>query len=182
MLILASASPRRKELIKLITTNFKVVPPDVDESIIHVPPHNLPAELSKLKAYDVWSKYPDDDILSCDTIVVLDQKIYGKPKDKEDAKRMLRELSGKRHIVISGYTFLGKFREITRTVKTEVFFNELSEETIDKYVENGSPLDKAGAYGIQDKEYKLVNKIRGSYYNVIGLPVEDIKRHVFSEK
>lgn len=179
MIILASQSPRRRELIKKITTDFTVIPSNIDESIIHTEPHALPAELSKLKAYSIFSIYPNDTVLACDTVVILNNELMGKPKTKEQAKEMLRKLSGKKHVVISGYTFINKDREITRTVRTYVYFNNLSEETINAYVESGSPMDKAGAYGIQDKDFDLVNHIEGSLYNVIGLPVEDIKAHCF---
>ena len=105
----------------------------------------------------------------------------GKPKSVEDAKRMLRSLSGEKHVVISGYTYISKEKEVTRTVRTYVYFNKLSEELIDKYVASGSPMDKAGAYGIQDSDFNLVNHIEGSFDNVIGLPVEDIQAHVFNK-
>lgn len=181
MIILASASPRRQELIKMLTNDFVVIPSDVDESIIHTEPHALPAELSKLKAYSIFMDHPDDTVIACDTIVILEGKILGKPKSEEQAKEMLRALSGKKHVVISGYTYINKKKEITRTVRTYVYFNKLSEETIDAYVKSGSPMDKAGAYGIQDEEFNLVNHIEGSFYNVVGFPVEDIKVHCFKD-
>ena len=179
MVILASASPRRRELIKMLVDDFEVIPSDVDESIIHTEPHALPAELSKIKAYSIFSRYPNDTVIACDTIVILDGKIMGKPHSKEEAKEMLKALSGRKHVVISGYTYINKEREITRTVRTYVYFNKLSEDTIDAYIKSGSPMDKAGAYGIQDDEYNLVSHIEGSFYNVVGFPVEDIKAHCF---
>jgi len=179
MLILASESPRRKELIRKITNDFTVIPSNIDESIYHIEPSDLPGELSKMKAYSVFSRYPNDTVLACDTVVILKNKLMGKPKTKEEAKAMLKELSGNKHVVISGYTFINKNIEITRTVKTYVYFNELSEETIDAYIKSGSPMDKAGAYGIQDKDFNLVNHIEGDYENVMGLPVEDIRKHCF---
>lgn len=179
MLILASESPRRRELIKKITKDFTVIPSNVDETVLHIAPHDLPAELSKLKAYSVFSKYPNDSVLACDTVVILNDELMGKPKNKEDAKKMLKKLSGNKHVVISGYTFISKAKEITRTVRTYVYFNKLSDELIDKYIATGSPMDKAGAYGIQDEEFNLVNHIEGDYDNVIGLPVDDIRKHVF---
>ena len=179
MIILASGSPRRRELIKKITSDFTVIPADVDESIIHVPACDLPGELSKMKAYDVFQKYPNDKILACDTVVIIDGEVLGKPHTKEKAFEMLKKLSGRKHVVISGYTLISKEKEITRTVRTYVYFNELSDELINKYIETGSPMDKAGAYGIQDKEFDLVNHIEGSFDNVMGLPTEDIKAHWF---
>lgn len=179
MIILASESPRRKELIKKITKEFTVIPANIDESSLHIPACDLPGELSKLKAYDVFAKYPNDKVLACDTVVILDGEVMGKPHTKERAREMLHKLSGKRHVVISGYTLIEKDREVTRTVRTYVYFNELSDELIEKYIESGSPMDKAGAYGIQDKEFDLVNHIEGDFDNVIGLPVSDIKKHWF---
>jgi len=180
MLILASESPRRRQLIKKIIQEFTVIPSNVDESVLHIPAHDLPGELSKLKAYSVFAKYPNDAVLACDTVVILENELMGKPRSKEDARRMLKELSGKKHEVLSGYTYISKEKEVTRTVRTFVYFNNLSDELIDRYIESGSPMDKAGAYGIQDEEFDLVNHIEGSFDNVMGLPVEDIKQHVFN--
>ncbi len=179
MIILASESPRRRELIKKITKEFTVIPANIDESVLHIPACDLPGELSKLKAYDVFAKYPNDKVLACDTVVIIDGQILGKPHSKEEAKNMLQKLSGRKHVVISGYTIISKEKEVTRTVRTYVYFNKLSDELIDAYIATGSPMDKAGAYGIQDQEFDLVNHIEGSFDNVIGLPTEDIKAHWF---
>lgn len=178
MFILASASPRRKELLHKLLPEFSIIVPNIDERILHLDPKDLASEESKHKAYAIYSKYPRDEVLSCDTIVVLDGEVLGKPKDEEEAKAMLRLESGKKQIVLSGYTYIGEGREITRTVATEVYFNELSEELIEDYVAKKKPLDKAGAYGIQDG-YPLIKRIEGSYDNVMGLPTEDIAAHVF---
>lgn len=179
MIILASESPRRRELIKKITKEFTVIPANIDESVLHIPACDLPGELSKLKAYDVFAKYPNDKVLACDTVVIIDGQILGKPHSKEQAKEMLQKLSGRKHVVISGYTIISKEKEVTRTVRTYVYFNKLSDELIDAYIATGSPMDKAGAYGIQDQKFDLVNHIEGSFDNVIGLPTEDIKAHWF---
>ncbi len=181
MIILASQSPRRRELIKKLTNDFTVMPADIDEESLHVPPHELPGQLSKMKAYAISAKYPNDTVIACDTVVILDGELMGKPHSKEKAKEMLRKLSGKRHVVISGYTYISKEKEITRTVRTYVYFNVLSDDLIDRYIATGSPMDKAGAYGIQDKEFDLVNHIEGSMDNVIGFPTEDIKAHCFND-
>ena len=178
MFILASASPRRKELLHKLLPEFLIIVPNIDERVLHLDPKDLASEESKHKAYAIYSKYPRDEVLSCDTIVVLDGEVLGKPKDEEEAKAMLRLESGKKQIVLSGYTYIGEGREITRTVATEVYFNELSEELIEDYVAKKKPLDKAGAYGIQDG-YPLIKRIEGSYDNVMGLPTEDIAAHVF---
>lgn len=180
MFLLASGSPRRKELLSKLIDRFEIVIPNVDESLLHIPAKDLPAEESKAKAYTIAQLYPDDEVLACDTIVVLHGVALGKPTDEEDAKRMLRAQSGQKEIVLSGYTYIGKGREITRTVATEVYFNELSDELIEAYVKEKKPLDKAGAYGIQDG-YPLIAKIVGSFDNVMGLPTEDIAKHVIHQ-
>jgi len=181
MFILASSSPRRKELLKKLIDEFTVVFPNIDESLIHdvVSPYRLPLEESRAKAYSIYLSHPNDQVLACDTIVFIDNKVLGKPLDEEDAIRMLKEESGKKQIVLSGYTYIDKTREISRIVRSEVYFNTLSEEEIRAYVKKYQPLDKAGAYGVQDP-VNLIKSIEGSYYNVMGLPVEDIAKHVFN--
>ena len=180
MLILASKSPRRKELLQSIVSSFMVMPAEIDERLLDssFKAKDLATEESKWKAYSLFSKYPNDEILSCDTIVVLNGKALEKPKDEKDAMRMLAFESGKRQIVLSAYTFVSREKEISRTVSTEVYFNHLTERQIEEYVRRFHPLDKAGAYGIQD-DYPLIEKIVGSYSNVMGLPLEDLKKHVF---
>lgn len=177
MFILASSSPRRQELLKKVIKDFVIIVPEVDERLLHLPPKDLAAEESKMKAYAISSKYPYDEVLACDTIVVLQGKILGKPASKEEAFQMLRMQSGKKQAVLSGYTYIGRGREITRTIATEVYFNELSDELIRDYIEKKMPLDKAGAYGIQDG-YPLIDHIDGSFDNVMGLPTEDLLTHL----
>ncbi len=177
MLILASASPRRKELLKKVAPSFLVIPSNYDERSLHLSPSALPLEESKMKAYEVFSRYPNEEILSCDTVVVLHNEILGKPKDEEDAVRMLLVEQGQVQTVLSGYTYLRQGREISRTVATKVHFNPLNEAQIREYVATKKPLDKAGAYGIQDG-FPLVSYIEGSYDNVMGLPTEDLILHV----
>lgn len=177
MFILASSSPRRKILLKEIVDEFIIVPPNVDEAILDLEPSRLSYEEARMKAYEVASRYPNDEILSCDTIVILDGVALGKPKDRNDALNMLKRQSGKKQVVISSYTYLGKGKEISRSVKTYVYFKKLSEEQIIEYIDKFNPLDKAGSYGIQD-DFPLIEKIEGSLKNVIGLPVEDIKSHI----
>lgn len=181
MFILASSSPRRKELIKKLISEYTIVVPEVDERFFHLPPEDIAREVSKLKAYAVSSQYPNDEVLACDTVVILHGRALGKPADEEEAIKMLKEESGSKQIVLSAYTYIGKGKEITRTVATEVRFANLSDELIEDYVKTKLPLDKAGAYGIQDG-YPLIEKIIGSYDNVMGLPTEDIKTHVFGQK
>lgn len=183
MFILASSSPRRKELLRLLLPDFAVVVPMVEENIYlsSLPLKDLPLEESRLKAYKVKSIYPHDEILACDTMVMLNGKALGKPKNEEEAFQMLKEESGKKQIVLSGYTYLGPKREISRTIKTEVYFAQLSDEEILSYIQKFHPLDKAGAYGIQDNA-SLIDHIEGSYANVMGLPIEDISLHVFRKR
>ena len=178
MVILASQSPRRKELLKKIIPDFKIVPADVDEHL-NVDIYELPKEAALLKARTIKKEYPNDDVLGCDTVVIIDNKLLGKPRDEKEAYEMLKELSGREHHVVSGYAFLKGDQEITGSTITTVIFNKLSDELIWKYIKTGSPLDKAGAYGIQDTEFHLVKEIEGSLDNVIGLPTEDIKKNCF---
>lgn len=177
MLILASSSPRRKQLLKKITKSFTIVEPKVNERDYQFDVFCYALELSRLKAYEVSSRYPNEPILACDTVVVLNNEIINKPKDNKDAKRILKLLSNKTHLVISGYTYLNKNKEVNRQVITKVTFNNLSDELIDEYIAKGLAKGKAGAYGIQDG-YPLVKCIDGSYDNVMGLPVEDIKKYL----
>jgi septum formation protein len=183
MLILASSSPRRQELLKKLCKSFTIIVPDVDERLLDaaLDPKDLPAEESRLKAYAVHALYPNDEVLACDTIVILKGGVLGKPKDEKDAVAMLLKEQGQRQIVLSGYTYISPEREITRTVSSTVYFNPLSKEAIEAYVKNYQPLGKAGAYGIQD-EAGLINHIEGSYDNVMGLPTEDIAHHVRFQK
>ena len=181
MLILASSSPRRKELLQLITKDFVVDAPHVEEKDLQVSPEQTPLQESKMKAYAALQAHQHDEILACDTVVRLSNRVLRKPKDREAAINMLLAQSGKKQVVVSGYTYIGKGREITRSVATAVYFNKLTREQIEEYVDRFRPFDKAGAYGIQD-DYPLIERIEGSYYNVMGLPVEDIKAHIFSQR
>lgn len=176
MFILASKSPRRQELLKLIVKDFKIMVPDIDENINVSIPSDTAKIISKFKAYKIFADNPTATVLACDTIVVIEGELLGKPKNAEDAYRMLRKLSGKKHHVISGFTLLSPNLEINKNIVTEVYFNTLSDETIEAYINTGSPFDKAGAYGIQDENFNLVSRIKGSYYNVMGLPVEALRK------
>lgn len=171
MIILASKSPRRKELLKELIPHFEIIPPVIDEYLYPF------EELSLAKAKVIAKDYPDAIIISADTIVIKDQVVYGKPKDCLDAFRMLKELSNQMHEVKTIYSIysINKNIEKTRIVTSKVYFNDLDDQAIQKYVDTLSPLDKAGAYGIQDKEHNLVNRIEGSYYNIVGLPIDELK-------
>lgn len=171
-IILASASPRRKELLETAGISFEICVADVDESI---PEGTAPADAAKLtaskKAQAVSETYPDAVVIGADTIVVADGKILGKPKDKADAENMLRMLSGKEHLVITGVC-LALGNEKTVFEKTsKVRFYQLTDAEIEAYVATDEPMDKAGAYGIQGKGCVLVESIEGDYFNIVGLPV-----------
>lgn len=178
MYILASQSPRRVELLKNIVSDFKVIPANIDENIKYNDASDLPLKLSFMKAVEVFKDHKDDTIIAADTIVIIDNKVLGKPRNKKEASQMLHMLSGKEHKVITGYTIISKSRYVSKKIATKVYFNELSDELINEYIETGSPLDKAGAYGIQDKEFPLIKKIEGSLSNVMGLPVESLQNEL----
>lgn len=171
-IILASASPRRKELLETAGISFEICVADVDESI---PEGTPPDEAAKLtaskKAAAVSAIHPDAVVIGADTIVVADGKILGKPKDRADAENMLRMLSGKEHLVITGVCLSeGGNRTVFEKI-SKVKFYELSDAEIKAYVATGEPMDKAGAYGIQGKGCVLVEGIEGDYFNIVGLPV-----------
>ena len=178
--ILASKSPRRRELMKQISPDFLVEVEDIDEESSYLlPPIDAVRNIAIRKGQAVENKYPDDLVISADTIVVLNNEIIGKPRDIEDAKEILRKLSNKTHYVYTAYRVKYKDIEIVNYVTSEVIFNNLSEELIEKYVKSGSPLDKAGAYGVQDNnEFPIIKKVIGSIDNVIGFPVKEIKEDI----
>lgn len=174
--VLASSSPRRKELMKFISSSFLIDVSNVDESVPDtLSPKEAVREISYRKGEVVAKRHKDDIVISADTIVVLNNLIIGKPKDEEDAKKILRLLSDKEHHVYTSYHIFYKGQTIQNTVDSSVYFNKLNDKLINEYVATGSPLDKAGAYGVQDNEkYPIVKKITGSINNVIGFPVEEI--------
>lgn len=180
MVILASASPRRKKLMKEeLFPSFDIVVSDIDESLSFKKYKNVRAivkDIAKRKCIKVSQDYPHDLVIAADTVVVVDKAVIGKPKDEKDAYRMLKMLSNKSHYVYTAYAINKDNQFVSNIVKTKVTFNELSDELIQDYIATGSPLDKAGAYGYQDnKDYALVKKIHGSKHNVIGFPTEEIK-------
>ena len=170
MLILASKSPRRKELLSLITTDFTVCLADVDEALPEgISPKDAVLYLSGIKARAVSNGA--DTVIGADTIVVLDGKILGKPADDDEAFSMLRELSGREHSVFTGVTIISKNGERSFYRETKVKFCPLSDEEIRDYIRTGECGDKAGAYGIQGFGSRFVEGINGDYFNVVGLPV-----------
>lgn len=179
MYILASASPRRRELFGLISDDFRIVPSNAEETAPDgIAAENLPERLARLKAGDIAAKYPFDTVIGADTVVILDGKVLGKPENPEDAVRMLTALSGKRHKVITGCAVCknGACRSFSSV--TEVEFYPLDDREISDYVATGEPLDKAGAYGIQGRGALFVKSINGDYFNVVGLPVAVLRRFI----
>lgn len=173
--ILASASPRRKELLSQIIQRFEVIPAEADEKVnISLFPEQMACALAERKCDEVFALNPYKTVIGCDTVVVYNNKVLGKPKDEEDAFNTLKMLSGKTHYVITGVCVQSPFKKLIDFDKTEVKFNVLSDEFIREYVAGGSPMDKAGSYGIQDGG--VVQEYYGSYTNVVGLPVTLTKK------
>ena len=178
-IILASASPRRKELLKLIFEEYAVFPSNVEEIV----PDDLPAEkhpefLAELKGEDVASQFPSSLVISADTVVLCDGDILGKPRDKDSAYKMLSSLSGKIHKVITGCALFYKGKREVFSVETDVEFYDLFEDEILEYINSDEPYDKAGGYGIQSRGALFVKSISGDYYNVVGFPVAELKRRL----
>ena len=170
-LILASQSPRRKELLGLFHVPFTVCVADVDETMNPaLPPEQEVARVSFLKA-DAVPREKDDVVIAADTIVVCNGQILGKPTDTDDAFRMLRLLSGRDHQVMTGMTVLRGAQCVTITEITDIHFRDLSDHEILRYIRSGEPMDKAGSYGIQGGAALFAEKLSGDYYNVMGLPV-----------
>ena len=170
-LILASASPRRQELLKLFGIPFTVRVADIDETMDpQLPPYDEVARVSRAKAMAVPRKNGDV-VIAADTIVVCAGKVLGKPRDEEDAKAMLSLLSGRDHQVMTGCTLLRGEKCETFTEVTDIHFRPLSKKEIENYVATGEPMDKAGSYGIQGGAALFCQRMVGDYYNVMGLPV-----------
>jgi len=173
-IVLSSASPRRKELLSQLGINFIVDPVNGDEETdTDLEPHQLTRVVAIKKALAVAGRHPNTIIIAADTIGVLDGKILGKPHTSVAARKMLTEMSGKAHRVITGYAVLdtATANSISNSVETIVYIKLLSSAEIDRYVKTGEPLDKAGAYGIQDRGAIIVERIEGDYFNVVGLPL-----------
>lgn len=179
MIILASQSPRRRELLRYITEDFMPVGSDADESLPNgISPSDAVLRLSKIKAEPFRKK--GDIVIGADTVVALDGCILGKPQDDEDAVNMLKKLSGREHSVFTGVTILSQDKQKSFFVETKVKFFTLSDEEISAYIETREPVDKAGAYGIQGYGSLFVEKIDGDYFNVVGLPVSRLNRELKS--
>ncbi len=178
-MILASQSPRRKELLgQMGLRGFKVTSPEVDETVDeHLPPAQVVEELSRRKAMAVARHADGDDlIIAADTVVALEGAVLGKPADQREAFAMLTALSGNRHYVYTGLTVIQGDRVVTQHECTTVTFRDLEPEEISHYIATGEPMDKAGAYGIQGLGAMLVSGIEGDYFNVVGLPIFRLSR------
>ncbi len=175
-LILASASPRRRELLEQIGAVFQVCPAKGEEKITKTEPGEAAEELSREKCLEIFQSFEEDvTVIGADTIVVLDGKILGKPGSADEAVQMLSTLRGRTHQVFTGVTVMSREGEKIQTVtfheSTQVSFYPMSDKEIEEYVRDGEPMDKAGAYGIQGKGAVFIREIRGDYNNVVGLPV-----------
>ena len=187
-IILASASPRRKELMNLIVSEFEIETADInerelEESLAGTDALKVSEALALAKAQAVYDSHKDADVavIGCDTSVILDNEIMGKPEGREDAVRMLTELSGNTHIVATGVAVVTKSKTVTFTEAADVIFNPLDDyqrELIQKYCDSNDPYDKAGAYGIQNGGALLVQGIRGDFFSVVGLPVSRLAREL----
>ena len=200
--ILASASPRRKELLSNIYSEFEVIPSTVEENIEFTNVEDYVKELAYIKAMDVFEMIKSSAnanaseenellVIGADTIVYNDGKVLGKPKDEEDAKKMIRSLAGKKHQVYTGVCLISNGKVDSDEAsgmddlvvqkfysKTDVYVDDITDKEIADYVATGDPLDKAGSYGIQGVFSKHIRKIDGDYFNVVGLPVNEIYRHL----
>ncbi|NLG14811.1 MAG: septum formation protein Maf [Lentisphaerae bacterium] len=180
VLVLASTSPRRRQLLEKAGIDFIVDTQEVDESPLpNEQPAELVARLAKLKAQAVKTRHPKQFVLGADTVVILGQKTFGKPHSMLEATDFLRQLSGRTHQVLTGVAIISADNVLKNWVATtSVAFRQLDDDAIRRYFEHTSPLDKAGAYGIQDHGELIVESISGSLSNIIGLPVEDVLFHL----
>ncbi|MCX5997611.1 MAG: Maf family protein [Chloroflexi bacterium] len=178
-IVLASASPRRRELLEKTGLKFIVDAAEINEDHDRrIKPAELAKTISLEKAKAVAARHPRSIIIAADTFGVMDGRLLGKPRDEEEARDMLLRMSGRRHSVITGFSILDteNGESISEAVETRVYFRKLDKEEIEAYVKTGEPLDKAGAYAIQGLGALLVEKIGGDYYNVIGLPLSSLAR------
>lgn len=171
-LILASQSPRRKELLQWTFLPFKIIPSGIDEVMTSSDPIKVVEDLAFQKASDIFNSYPKDMVIGADTIVVNEGKILGKPKDVNEARKMLLSLSGKGHDVYTGVAILFKDHKIIFHAHTKVIFKKIPEDLLELYLATQESLDKAGAYGIQGAALGFIERVEGSYSNVVGLPVD----------
>lgn len=180
MLILGSTSPRRIELLKTLTTDFITLNPSFNESLISKKEKHYALKEALNKALSLKNQIKEDDLLiTSDTVVILKKEIIGKPTSLENAKEILSKLSNNHHKVVTGVVILYKNKIYLKEVTSYVYFNKLDPSTIDNYIKKENVLDKAGAYAIQDdKNFHIIKKIKGDYYNVMGFPLFYIKKQL----
>jgi septum formation protein len=170
--ILASASPRRQELLRLMgIEDFTVCPASGEPELTGLAPDETVRRIARFKAEQVAARFPGDTVIAADTLVFLDGTALGKPHDAEDARRMLHLLSGRRHAVYTGVAVICGEDTLAVAVRTDVFFRSLTDEEIEAYIHTGEPMDKAGAYGAQGRAAVFIERIEGDFFNVMGLPV-----------
>lgn len=177
MIILASNSPRRKEILTSLNIAFKCIPADIDENI-NLKGKELVMELAKRKACVVYKENPNDIVLGSDTIVVLDDKIYGKPKDEDDCFNMLKELSNRTHSVITGVCITSKEKTIVFYDEAFVTFREIKDREIYDYINTNEPFDKAGGYAIQGIGNMFIKEYKGDFYTIMGLPKKRVEEEL----
>lgn len=178
-IILASKSPRRKQIMEMLKLPFDVEVADIEERINYQNDLRKEIEnLSFLKALNVFNKHNDAVVIGADTIVVINNEVLGKPKDEEDAKRMLSLLKNNMHYVITGVSIISKEKSESFVSISEVYFNDISDNEIDEYIKTKEPMDKAGAYGIQGLGAKFINKINGDFYSIMGLPINELYKRL----
>jgi len=177
--VLASASPRRRELLSLLGIEFVIITPDVDEAVLPgESPVELVERLADSKARCCAATDSEGLVIAADTVVLLDGQILGKPKDKEEARHMLSSLSGKFHEVWTGMAFAKGDNSVIRSSMTRVEFSPLTDSTILKYIATGEPMDKAGSYGIQGIGGQFIRRLDGSYTNVMGLDLVVVREEL----
>lgn len=173
-IILASASPRRKQLLKQLGLDFKVIPSEIEEKLNpRWQPRKQVEVLSEQKAYEVATKYKNAIVIGVDTMVSYNNEVIGKPKDEKDARFMLKRLSGKKQTVITAFTIIdtAKRKSVTKSVETDIWFRKISDQEMKSYIAKEKPFDKAGGYGIQSLGAVFVEKVEGDFLSAVGLPL-----------
>ena len=175
-LVLASQSPRRRELLKEISNQFEVAPSSIKEVLdIGLRPAENARNIARAKAESIAPSFPNSWVIGADTLVTLDDEIFGKPDDEKDAERILKRLSGREHIVVTGIWVVGPQKSLDKYVISKIKIKPLTIQEIKDYIATGEPMDKAGAYAIQGKGSFMVRSFSGSKTNIIGLPIDELK-------
>lgn len=174
-IILASGSPRRREMMQMLEMPFDVIVSNSEEVMDEsLPLQERIIDVARQKAQAVFEEHPDAIVIGCDTVVVAQGEIFGKPKDKDQAREMFEAMRGTYHTVLSGVCIMSAEETYSFADETEVHFNQMSDQEIEEYISTDEPYDKAGGYAIQGRSGVFIREIRGSYYNVVGLPIDRI--------